>query len=74
MWWPLALLSSALQSFHILNSVRKGRPASAIAAAAAIGLTWTAMTVEGKARTMFLNEIYDAVVKEDEAFTNGKEI
>lgn len=74
MWWPLGVLCTALQSGHIVNSVRKGRPAGAIAGAAVIGLTWTVMIVEGKARTMFLNEIYDTVIKEEEAFTNRSKI
>jgi hypothetical protein len=73
MWSSLGLISSALQLIHVVNSAAVGRPAGAIAAVAAIGLTWTGIIVEGKARKMFLDEMHDTVVKEEETLTNASE-
>ena len=73
MWWFLGLMSSSLQLLHVVNAVGLGRPAGAFAALGAMGLTWTGIIVEGKARKMFLNEMHDTVVKEEGSFANSGE-
>ena len=72
MWSSVGLITSTLQLIHVINSAAIGRPVGAIVAVGAIGLTWTGIIVEGKARKMFLDEVHDTVVKEEENFTNAE--
>lgn len=66
MWSFLGVVSGGLQLEYLIQSLRIGWPAGAIAAAGAVGLTWTAIIVEGNARKMYLEAMHDKVLKEEE--------
>ncbi len=68
MWAFLGVVSGAMQANHIVNSLRARRAAGAIAALSAMGLTWSVIIVEGNARKMYLHEMHEKVIKEEEAF------
>jgi hypothetical protein len=69
MWSFLGVTTTLLQLHYVVRSIRTRRPAGALAAAGAMGLTWGAIMVEGKARRMYLDEMMDKVKKEEEKFT-----
>lgn len=68
MWGFLGVVSAALQGNYVVNSLIARRPAAAVAAVSAMGLTWAAIIVEGNARRLYLKEMHDEVMKEEEAF------
>ncbi len=70
MWSFLGVTSAALQANSIINSVGARRYGGAAAALGAMGLTWTAIMFEGHARRMYLEEMQQKVLKEEEAFTS----
>lgn len=71
MWSFLGCMSSALQILHMVNAVMIRRPFGIFAALGTMGLTWTGIIVEGKARRLFLDEMHDTVVKEEEVWANS---
>jgi hypothetical protein len=70
MWSLLGVISAACQANHIVNCLKVRRFGGASLALGAIGLTWTAIMVEGNARRMYIEEMREKVLKEEEAFTS----
>ncbi|KAF7502855.1 hypothetical protein GJ744_004976 [Endocarpon pusillum] len=68
-WAYLGASTTVLQLYYIFSSLRARRVTRAIAAASVMGLTWTAILVEGKTREMYLDKMQEKVLKEEEAFT-----
>jgi hypothetical protein len=66
MWSFVGIVSTTFQLVHMTNSLGLRRPAGAVAAAGAIGLTWAAIIVEGNARKMYLEEMHNKVMEEEE--------
>lgn len=70
MWAFVGLVSTALQLSYLINSLRVRRGTGAIAAVGAIGLTWAGIVVEGNARKMYLDEMQERVIKEEEVLSS----
>jgi hypothetical protein len=68
MWPFLGVVTTALQSNHLLTSLILRRPTGAIVALSAITLTWGTVIVEGNARKMYIDEMYQRVMKEEEIY------
>lgn len=67
--WPaLGVITSGLQTNHLIRSLRSGRPLGAIAALSAITLTWGTIMMEGNARKMYIDEMYQRVLQEEEVY------
>lgn len=69
LWAYLGTSTTALQLYYIISSLRARRVTRAIAAASVMGLTWTAILVEGNTRKMYLDKMQEKVLKEEEAVT-----
>jgi len=68
MWPTFGIITTVLQSNHLISSLILRRPAGAIAALSAITLTWGTIIVEGNARKMYIDEMYQRVMKEEEVY------
>lgn len=69
MWPFIGVVTTALQLNFLILSLRTRWAAGAIAAASAMGLTWTGILVEGNARKMYLDKMQEKVLKEEETLT-----
>jgi hypothetical protein len=68
LWSVFGVLTTVMQSGHLITSLFLRRPAGAVAALSAITLTWGTIIVEGNARKLYIDEMHQTVLKEEEMY------
>lgn len=69
MWAFLGVVSAAFQLSYIIKCLKARSPIGVITAASAMALTWTGIIVEGNTRIMYLDEMQQKVIREEETST-----
>ena len=68
MWPFVAVVTSGLQLHWLIRSARMRVASGVFGALAAMGLTWSALVIEGHSRKMFLDDMREKVAQEEAAY------